>query len=257
MVQAGIRGRDPPDWKRTEFRNQVPPPKRCDGGHITRNITVYVVDDDDTIRDSLQHLLRTVGLVATTYKSPCEFVEKFDPYRPCCIVLELRMPEMNGIETLIRLRERSKTAPVIFLTGYGDLSTVVRAMKLGAVDFFEKPVKKELLLESIQHWILYDIEAHRMRHERQFTLVRLAKLSNRERQVLECVLNGMSNKETARHLGVSPKTIEVHRANIMQKMEVNNAVKLAVEVVDCLRLVHQSMVGPSRLDVIEQVALAI
>jgi FixJ family two-component response regulator len=193
---------------------------------MTRDVTVYVVDDDDTIRDSLRHLLRTVGLEATTYESPCEFVERFDPHRPCCIVLELRMPEMNGIETLIRLRERSKTAPVIFLTGYGDLSTVVRAMKLGAVDFFEKPVKKELLLESIQHWILYDIEAHRMRHERQVTLARLEKLSNRERQVLECVRNGMSNKEMARHLGVSPKTIEVHRANLMQKMEVHNVAKL-------------------------------
>ena len=121
---------------------------------MSHDVVVYVVDDDGCARDAMRLLLMTVGLNAEAFESPLDFVEKFDPHRPGCVILDLRMPELNGIETLIRLQERSKTVPVIFLTGHGDLSTVVRAMKLGAVDFFEKPVSNELLLESIQHWVL-------------------------------------------------------------------------------------------------------
>lgn len=200
-----------------------------------KEVVVYVVDDDEATRDSMGLLLQTVGLETAPFGSPTEFLRSFAPDRPSCVVLDLRMPEMNGVETLARLRDRSNTVPVIFLTGHGDLGSVVRAMKLGAVDFFEKPVNSELLLESIQHWIDYDIKAHDALRKRQKTLARLAKLSNRQRQVLDCVLDGMSNKETARHLGVSPKAVELYRASLMHKMEARNVVNLVVDVVSCLR----------------------
>lgn len=195
---------------------------------------VYLVDDDLITHDLLRLVFKTVGLGISAFSSPIEFIEKFDPERPACVLLDLRMPELDGIETLSLLRGRSGTTPVIFLTGYGDLSAVVRAMRLGAVDFLEKPVNSGLLLECVQRWLQYDIEAHQALLQRRATLVRLAKLSNRQRQVLDCILNGMSNKEIARQLGVSPKAIEVHRAHLMQKMEARNLVSLVVDVAGCL-----------------------
>ncbi len=214
---------------------------------MSQDVVVYVVDDDGCARDATQLLLMTVGLNAASFESPLDFIENFDPYRPGCVILDLRMPELNGIETLIRLQERSKTVPVIFLTGHGDLSTVVRAMKLGAVDFFEKPVNHELLLESIQHWVQYDINAHEALHQREATLARVEKLSNRERQVLDCVLNGMSNKETARHLGVGPKAIEIYRSHLMQKMQVHSVVNLVIQVLGSFKMVKPSAANPPGL----------
>lgn len=195
---------------------------------------MYVVDDDAVTHDVLRLVFQTVGLEIAAFASPVQFIDKFDPTRPACVVLDLRMPEMDGIATLALLRRRSTTTPVIFHTGYGDLSAVVRAMKLGAVDFLEKPVNSGLLLECVQRWLQHDIKTHQALRRRQATLARLAKLSSRQRQVLDCVLNGMSNKEIARHLGVGPKAIELHRARVMQKMGARNLVNLVVEVVGCL-----------------------
>ncbi len=214
---------------------------------MSQDVVVYVVDDDGCARDATQLLLMTVGLDAATFESPLEFIEEFDARRPGCVILDLRMPELNGIETLIRLQERSRTVPVIFLTGHGDLSAVVRAMKLGAVDFFEKPVNSELLLESIQHWVQYDISAHEALHQREATLARVEKLSNRERQVLDCVLNGMSNKETARHLGVGPKAIEIYRAHLMQKMQVHSVVNLVIQILGSFKMVKPPEASPPGL----------
>ena len=207
---------------------------------MSYDVMTYVVDDDETTRKSLRLMLKTVGLETSTYALPSEFLANFNSDRPGCVILDLRMPEMNGVETLIRLRERGRTVPVIFLSAYGCLSAVVRAMKLGAVDFFEKPIEGEVLLESIQHWVEYEIKAHEAMRERQATLARLAQLSSRERQVLDCVLDGLSNKETARCLGVSPKAIESYRAHLMQKMEVRNVVKLVIRVVSCLKFASHS-----------------
>lgn len=197
---------------------------------------MYAVDDDRTTLDVLRLLLKTVGLDVAAYASPGEFLEKVDPHRAGCVILELWMPELSGFETLTRLRERTKTLPVVFVTSHGDVSTAVRAMRLGAVDFFEKPFNGGLLLECIQHWVHHDIKTHEALRQRQVTLDRLAKLSSRQRQVLDCVLKGMSNKETARHLGVSPKAIEISRAHVMQKMEARNVVNLIIDVVGCLQL---------------------
>ena len=191
---------------------------------------VHVVDDDEGTRDLFALLLKTVGLKAVTYSLPSAFMDKFEPVRPGCVILDLRMPESNGVETLTWLRTRARMVPVIFISGYGDLATAVRVMKMGAVEFLEKPFNKQLLIETIQHWVRNDIEAHRLWSERNIMLDRLATLSAREKQVLECVLDGMSNKETARHLGVSPKAIEIYRGHLMQKMNADNVVELVLEV---------------------------
>jgi two-component system, LuxR family, response regulator FixJ len=205
---------------------------------------VHVVDDDDGTRNLLEHLVRTVGLASASYASPSLFVDKFDPVRPGCVVLDLRMPESNGMEVLGWLRSQARAVPVLFMSGYGDLATVIRIMKLGAVEFFEKPLNKELLIEAIQHWVRSDIAAWRIWCEHKRMLDRIKTLSSRERQVLECVLDGMSNKETARRLGVSPKAIEVYRGHLMQKMEADNVVKLVRQIAGCLRCGNHSVAPP-------------
>lgn len=196
---------------------------------------VHVVDDDEGTRNLLQLLLRTVGLRAATYAAPSLFVESFDPAQPGCVVLDLRMPESNGIEILGWLRSQVRAVPVIFMSGYGDLATVIRIMKLGAVEFFEKPLDKELLIEAIQRWVRSDAVALQAWLQHKRMLDRVATLSCRERQVLECVLDGMSNKETARRLGVGPKAIEIYRGHLMQKMGADNVVKLVTQIAGCVK----------------------
>jgi len=222
--------------------------RQGNGSPVTPDAIVHVVDDDEPTRDLLRLLLKTVGLKTATYSLASEFIENFDLDRPGCVILDLRMPESNGIETLTWLRTRARTIPVIFVSGYGDLATVVRAMKLGAVEFFEKPFNKELLIETIQHWVRSDVATHRVWTQHAATLDRLATLSHRERQVLECVLGGMSNKETARHLGVSPKAIEIYRAHLMQKMEADNVVKLVMQITGCLRCGGHPVITPPCLN---------
>ena len=229
--------------------------ERGNAGPITPDAIVHVVDDDEPTRDLMRLLLKTVGLQAATYSLPSVFIEKVDLDRPSCVILDLRMPESNGVETLTWLRSRARAVPVILVSGYGDLATVVRVMKLGAVEFFEKPFNKELLLESIQHWIGVDVSAHRLWSQRKAVLDRIATLSCRERQVLECVLDGMSNKATARHLGVSPKAIEIYRGHLMQKMDAGNVVELVMQVAGCVKFDH-SMKPPPCLRGVELGELA-
>ncbi len=205
---------------------------------------VHVVDDDEGIRSLLPLLLKTVGLKAATYALPSMFIDNFDPAQPGCIVLDLRMPEANGVETLTWLQSRARAVPVIFISGYGDLATVVRVMKLGAVEFFEKPLNKELLIETVQHWVRRDVAACQAWRRHRRMLDRIATLSRRERQVLECVLDGMSNKETARHLGVSPKAVEIYRGHLMQKMEADNVVKLVGQIAGCLKFAGHPLLTP-------------
>lgn len=223
----------------------------ADGSPAAPAAVVHVVDDDESMRDLLRLLLKTVGLQAVTYPLPSMFMEKFDPDQPGCVILDLRMPESNGIETLAWLRTRARTLPVIVLSGYGDLATVVRAMKLGAVEFFEKPLNKELLIETIQHWVGIDLASHRIWSKHKVTLERLATLSGREAQVLECVLHGMSNKETARHLRVSPKAIENYRGHLMHKMAATNVVKLVIQITGCLKSDGRSVSQPPFLNRME------
>ena len=218
------------------------------GSGMAPNAVVHVIDDDEATRDLLRLLLKTVGLKVATYALPSVFIEKFDPEQSGCVVLDLRMPETNGLETLSWLRAHARPVPVIFLSGYGDSETVIRAMKLGAAEFFQKPFNKELLIEAIQHWVRSDIAAHRIWSKHKVTLDRLATLSGRETQVLECVLRGMSNKETARHLQVSQKAIEIYRGNLMQKMAAANVVKLVIKFAGCLKGARHDVFHPPFLN---------
>jgi FixJ family two-component response regulator len=209
---------------------------------------IHVVDDDQATLDLLRLLLKTVGLPVITYSLPSLFTQTFDPNRPCCVILDVRMPESNGVETFTWLRQHARTVPVIFVSGYSDLATVIRVMKLGAVEFFEKPFNKQQLIEAVQFWVRRDTAAYQIWVRYKASLDRLATLSVRERQVLDCVLDGKSNKQTARHLGVSPKAIEVHRAHLMRKMNAGNVVELVTQITGCLRCSGSPVTWPPCLN---------
>ncbi len=189
--------------------------------------TVFLVDDDHAVRDSLRWLVETINLDVETYASAKSFLDACDPDRPGCLVLDVRMPGMSGLELQETLIGRGITLPIIVITGYGDVPSAVRAMRQGAVDFLEKPFDDQALLELIQHCVQRDARNRQAEATRREVRKNLAKLTPREREVLDLVVSGNSNKETARCLGVSPKTIEVHRARVMEKMDVTSLAKLA------------------------------
>ncbi len=189
--------------------------------------TVFIVDDDTAVRDSLRWLVETINLDVETYGSATSFLDSCDPNRPGCLVLDVRMPGMSGLELQENLIGRGITLPVIVITGYGDVPSAVRAMRQGAVDFLEKPFDDQALLELIQHCVHRDAQDREADAARREVRKNLARLTPREREVLDLVVAGNSNKETARCLGVSPKTIEVHRARVMEKMAVTSLAKLA------------------------------
>jgi RNA polymerase sigma factor (sigma-70 family) len=180
--------------------------------------TVFVVDDDHAVRESLRWLVESIDLRVETYDSAKAFLANCGPDRPGCLVLDVRMPGMTGLDLQESLESHGITLPVIVITGYGDVPTAVRAMRQNAVDFLEKPFNDLALLELIQHCVERDAENRQAGAARRNIGGKYAKLTPREREVLELVCTGMSNKEVARKLGVSPKTIEVHRARVMEKM---------------------------------------
>jgi FixJ family two-component response regulator len=180
--------------------------------------TVFVVDDDHAVRESLRWLVESIDLRVETYDSAKSFLANCGPERPGCLVLDVRMPGMTGLDLQQSLESQGITLPVIVITGYGDVPTAVRAMRQHAVDFLEKPFNDLALLELIQHCVERDALNRQTGAVRRDIGGKFAKLTPREREVLELVCAGMSNKEAARQLGVSPKTIEVHRARVMEKM---------------------------------------
>ncbi len=193
--------------------------------------TVFVVDDDHAVRQSLELLIRSVGLRAETYASAQEFLDALDPARPGCLVLDIRMPGMSGLELQRYLRERNIGLPIIMVTGHGDVPVAVRALKNGAVDFIEKPFSKQLLLERIRDSLDQDGRLRQEQARQAGIQNRLKSLTPRERSVMELVVSGKSNKEVAAELGVSKKTVEVHRAHIMQKMEAESLAELVEQAV--------------------------
>ncbi len=190
---------------------------------------VYIVDNDLASTASMGRLFNSVDLEPRIFQSPVEFLDSFAPDRPCCLLLEMRMPKLTGLEVLLRLKQQGSRVPAIIVTAYAEVPSAVRAMKLGAVEFLEKPVNEEQLLEYVQYWIgvnqaeLDDIKRRAAMEEK------LASLSPREREVLQGVLNSLSNKEIARELGVSPKAIELYRSHLMTKMAAPSLVALVRE----------------------------
>ncbi len=168
-----------------------------------------------------------------SYSFPHEFLEQFDPEVVGCVVLDVRMPGVGGMELLARFKEQGATTPVIVVTGFADVFTATRSLKLGAVEFFEKPVDDGLLLECVQHWVEVDKAFREDLAACRAIQERLARLSRREREVLDGVLAGLSNKHIARQLGISPKAVEVYRGKLMAKMELGSAVELVKAVLCC------------------------
>jgi two-component system response regulator FixJ len=183
---------------------------------------VQIIDDDDALRDSLTFLLSSAGIEAKSYDSAAAFLN--DPQRGTsgCIITDVRMPGMSGIDLLRKLKSDGVTVPVIVMTGHGDVPLAVEAMKLGAFDFIEKPFDDDALLMSVRGALGVQEKHAREESQRQEIENRLAQLSTRERQVLDGLVAGQANKVIAFELGISPRTVEIYRANVMTKMQANS-----------------------------------
>ena len=183
---------------------------------------IYVIDDDDAVRQSLEFLLKTAGNTVRGFESAKAFLEILPQIRSGCIITDVRMPDVTGIDLLRRVKELKLDIPVIMITGHGDISLAVEAMKIGAADFLEKPFDDDLLLDAISSALKPADGADKHKAERAAIHDRLAVLSNRERQVLEGLVAGKANKVIAFDLGISPRTVEIYRANVMTKMAANS-----------------------------------
>jgi two-component system, LuxR family, response regulator FixJ len=188
--------------------------------------TVFVVDDDRAMRDSLRWLLESVGLTVRTYSTAADFLREYEPAQPGCLVLDVRMPGMSGLDLQAELVRRGAGLPTIVVTGHAEVPMAVRAVKAGAVDFIEKPFSDQLLLDRVRQALGIDRLEREVRHRREEARRRLESLTAREREVLGLVAAGKANKEIAASLGLSPKTVEVHRAHVMSKMAVDSLAEL-------------------------------
>ncbi len=187
---------------------------------------VYVVDDDETVRRSLARLVRSAGLKVDTFASAQAFLEHKGQDRPSCLVLDVRLPGLSGLDLQTAMGQSQRTMPIIFITGRGNVPMTVRAMKGGAQDFLEKPFDDQELLDAIQRALARSQEARAEDAERADIERRLAALTPRERQVLELVVAGMLNKQIAGELGAAEKTIKVHRGRVMKKMQAGSVAEL-------------------------------
>lgn len=187
---------------------------------MTETARIFIVDDDEAIRDSLQLLLQSAGFAHTvSYASAREFLDNAAPRQGDCLLLDVRMPDMDGLELQEELNRRDMRLPVIVMTGHGDVPIAVRAMKAGASDFIEKPFSDELLLDCVHRAREIAAEATRESEEVGETNRRLATLTPREREVLDGMIAGRPNTVIAHDLGISPRTVEIHRARVMGKMQ--------------------------------------
>jgi two-component system response regulator FixJ len=180
---------------------------------------IHVIDDDEAVRHSVEFLLRTSGFAARTYSSASAFLAALPASDSGCVITDVRMPEISGIDLLARLSERRITLPVIVITGHGDIPLAVEAMKAGAIDFLEKPFDDELLLRSVRAALDRSLENAELQSERAEINARLGSLTNRERDVLDGLVAGNPNKIIAFDLSISPRTVEIYRANLMTKMK--------------------------------------
>lgn len=195
--------------------------------------TVFVVDDDDGVRTSLGILLDSAGYRAVPFASALDFLAQYDPARPGCVLLDMRMPGMTGMELLQELARRGGFLPVIFITGHGDVPMAVEAMKAGAFDFLQKPFSPKDLLERIRRALEADTEARNVLSLTEELRQRHATLTPREKEVMGLIVAGHANKVIAMDLGLSERTVEIHRARVMEKMatrSVAHLVRMALEL---------------------------
>lgn len=193
---------------------------------IPKRGTVYVVDDDEAVRDSLQWLLEGEDYRVKCFDSAESFLSRFDPREVACLIADIRMDGMSGLELQDRLVERGSPLPIVFITGHGDVPMAVEAMQRGAFDFLQKPFRDDDLAERIRRALARDRELRVAIGEKSQVQARLARLTPRERQVLELVAAGKPNKVMAAELGVSQRTVEIHRAHVMKKMGASSLAQL-------------------------------
>lgn len=200
--------------------------KDSNSGHDRKPAVVYVVDDDDSLRDSLCLLLETVGLRSIPCRSAQEFLSSYDPTENGCVLLDARMPGLSGLALHERLSAEPTSIPVIMLTGYPDVDTAVDAMKLGAFDYLQKPARDQQLLDTVTRAIESDRRNKESAADREDVFRRFRKLSPRELEVLLLVLDGMTSKQIAAHLQIAQRTVELHRVHTTRKMEVESLAAL-------------------------------
>ncbi len=189
---------------------------------MTQTPAVYIVDDDAEVRDAIKLLMNSVGLAAETHESAQDYLEHFDPEHPGCLVLDIRMKGMSGLDLQDRLSQEPVHPPIIIITGHGDVPMAVRAVKSGAVDFIEKPFNEQLLLDAVHRAIERDAECRGRATRLADIRMRLDRLTPREREILDMVVTGNRNKVIAIDLGISQSTVEAHRAKVMEKMEADS-----------------------------------
>ncbi len=196
------------------------------GRESEQNSTVYIVDDDQAIRHAMELLMRSVGRSYEIFHSGDEFLESHTNERAGCLVLDIRMPGLGGLELQEKLLEIGSTLPIIFITGHGDVPMAVEAMQKGAVDFIQKPFRDQELLDRISEALKTDQERRSEQKQKSEVQERMARLTNREREVLDLVVTGKPNKIIAFELDVSQRTVEIHRARVMEKMQAKSLADL-------------------------------
>ena len=202
--------------------------------------TVFVVDDDAGARNSLCFLLKSVGLAAVSYESAQEFLDRYKAHQPGCLVLDVRMPAMSGLELQQELNLRGAIIPVIFVTGHGDVPMAVEAIQHGAFDFVQKPYREQDLLDRVQRALAADKLNRAALLERDRNRARLASLTPRELEALQLMTLGKPNKVMAAELGLSQRTVEIHRAHVMEKTGVSSVAQLVRLTID----LEQAPIGP-------------
>lgn len=188
--------------------------------------TVFIVDDDEAVRDSLSLLMESESLPATCFSSADEFLAAYDDNQPGCLLLDIRMPGMTGLQLRDWLEEHGATLPILFITGHGDVPMAVEAMKRGAIDFIQKPFSDEELLNRVRQALESEADERAAREQRDSVRARLEKLTPREREVMSQIVLGRVNKVIAQELGISQRTVEIHRARVMHKMRARSIAEL-------------------------------
>jgi len=183
-----------------------------------REPTVFIVDDDEDVREALSELVESVGLKAEVFVSAQAFLDSYDPDRSGCLVLDIRMPGMSGLALQQELKQRKATLPIVMITAYGDVPTAVQAIKDGALEFLQKPFRDEEFLDRVRGALERDAAVRKAEAMRRDILGRLARLTPRERDVLEHLVKGGANKAIAKELGIGERTVETHRSSIMEKL---------------------------------------
>jgi len=213
---AAILVQSAPDWLYPDIMTQ----------NQDKLPTVFIVDDDPAIRFAMQALMDSVNMEHEIFASGDEFLENADDHRAGCLVLDIRMPGLGGLELQEELLKRDSTLPIIFITGHGDVPMAVDAMQKGAVDFIQKPFRDQDLLDRIREALKTDQERREEQKKHAEVAERLARLTNREREVFDLVVTGKPNKVIAYELGVSQRTVEIHRARVMEKMQARSLADL-------------------------------